>query len=194
MTSLVHLAFPQTFFVQGFSKHFNTLNISELTQFYSTGKIEVNLPDYAHNMEFGPLPDARTLRRLNRLRMRDPLNLVLKYPEGVESYSSNYVISLAEPMHILSAIVEEPVSAVIIVKDVDENPVEDSDSKSVDSNFTNVSSLNEDEIIMVKENEPAPIDLSGASLSDDLSGASLPEVLVVRDVVEPACTPCCVIS
>jgi hypothetical protein len=126
--------------------------------------------------------------------MRDPLNLVLKYPEGVESYSSNYVISLAEPMHILSAIVEEPVSAVIIVKDVDENPVEDSDSKSVDSNFTNVSSLNEDEIIMVKENEPAPIDLSGASLSDDLSGASLPEVLVVRDVVEPACTPCCVIS
>jgi len=117
--------------------------------------------------------------------MRDPLNLVLKYPEGVESYSSNYVISLAEPMPILPGIVEEPVSAVIIVKELDENPVEDSDNKSIDSNFTNVSSLNEDEIIMLKENEPAPI---------DLSGASLPEVLVVRDAVEPACTPCCVIS
>ena len=88
-------------------------------------------------------------------------------------------------MPILHAVVEDPVSAVIIVKDVDENPVEHSDSKSVDSNFTNVSSLNEDEIIMVKENEPAPI---------DVSEVSLPEVLVVRDVVEPACTPCCVIS
>jgi hypothetical protein len=185
MTSLVHLAFPKTFFVQGFSKHFNTLNVSELTQFYSTGKIEVKLPDYACNMEFGPLPDARTLRRLNRLKMREVHDLVLKYPEGVESYSSNYVISLAELMPVLPAVVEEPVSAVIIVKELDENPVEDSDSKSVDSNFTNVSSLNDDEIIMVKENEPAPI---------DISGDSLPEVLVVRDVVEPACTPCCVIS
>ena len=193
MTSLVHLAFPKTFFVQGFSKHFNTLNVSELTQFYSTGKIEVKLPDYACNMEFGPLPDARTLRRLNRLKMREVHELVLKYPEGVGSYSSNYVISLAELMPVLpavveepvSAVVEEPVSAVIIVKELDENPVEDSDNKSVDSNFTNVSSLNEDEIIMVKENEPAPI---------DLSEASLPEVLVVGDVVEPACTPCCVIS
>jgi len=185
MTSLVHLALPQTFFVQRFSKHFNTLNVSELTQFYSTDKIDMSAHVHATNMEFGPLPDARTLRRLNRLRMRDPLNLVLKYPEGVESYSSNYVISLAEPMPILPGIVEEPVSAVIIVKELDENPVEDSDNKSIDSNFTNVSSLNEDEIIMLKENEPAPI---------DLSGASLPEVLVVRDAVEPACTPCCVIS
>ena len=181
----MHLAFPQTFFVQGFSKHFNTLNISELTQFYSTGKIDTCLHVDTSNMEFGPLPDARTLRRLNRLRMRETHDLVLKYPEGVESYSSNYVTALGEPMPILHAVVEEPVSAVIIVKDVDENPVEHSDSKSVDSNFTNVSSLNEDEIIMVKENEPAPI---------DVSEASLPEVLVVRDVVEPACTPCCVIS
>jgi hypothetical protein len=185
MTSLVHLAFPQTFFVQGFSKHFKTVNISELTQFYSTGKIEVFSPDYTHNMEFGPLPDARTLRRLNRLKMRETHDLVLKYPEGVESYSSNYIISLAESMPALPATVEEPVEAVIIVKELDENPVENTDNKSIDSNWTDVSSLSDNEIIMVKENEPPPL---------DLSGASLPELLVVRNVVEPACTPCCVIS
>jgi hypothetical protein len=114
--------------------------------------------------------------------MRETHDLVLKYPEGVESYSSNYIISLAE---LMPTAVEEPVGAVIIVKDIDENPVENTDNKSIDSNWTDVSSLSDNEIIMVKENEPSPL---------DLSGNSPPETLVVREYVEPACTPCCVIS
>jgi hypothetical protein len=215
MTSLVHFTFPQTFFVQGFSKHFNIMNTSEPTQFYSNYKIDVNFPQGDTTtimIEFGPIPDARTLRRLNRLKKREmngvcepDFGLTLAYPPGVESYSNKYIQFVTEYVSSVTTVIEEPVASVIYVNDLDENPVlVDSENKSIDSTQTNVSSLNEDEIILVKENDVPFVDLSGNNplavvtevepVNDIVTEPVSEPVPVVVKTVEPACAPCCVIS
>ena len=141
-------------------------------------------------IEFGPIPDARTLRRLNRLKKREPSvaqqDFVLTYPPGAESYSNNYVTFLAEHMPTITAmttIVEEPSAPVVIVKDLVENPVqEEVDNKSTDSSWTNVSSLSDNDLNAVKQ-ENIQLDLSGNNMN-------------LRDVeiVKTECTVCCVIS
>jgi hypothetical protein len=207
------------------------MNTSEPSQFYSNYKIELKfayLDTTAIMKEFGPIPDARTVRMLNRLKRREmngvcepDLSLTLAYPPGVESYSNKYTQYLTDYMTPIVAVIENPVESTNYVNDLNENPVlVESETESTDSNWTDISSLNEDEIIMLKENDVPFVDLSG---NTPLDMEAVTEVVKVLDVVnvieivaevtevtevteirevtevpvkvvEPACTPCCVIS
>ena len=234
MTSLLHLAFPQTVQLEWLRKHFSNTYWPTHTQFYSVNKIEtITLKNVTIYMS--DIMDARTLRRLNRLKKRELNSTVLKPVEAVVEpvcftdmpwYKLNLNMILdgessatikPEPLYVCKSCYEYNTAYstdFVLVNDVvqDESiiPVDNSDSKSSNSSWTNVSSLKEDEIVAVNvefSGTPIMTDLSGASVLADVSGASVladvSDASVLSDVsgttlhiatVREACAPCCIIS
>ena len=213
-----------------------------------------------------PLADARTLRRLNRLRKRESAEVeakrmatlkALEKPEPVlfedlpwyqlnlntlMNLSSDCIIE-SEPLYVckncfeyntaytnifvpvedipcdivcvseeemVTAQGESEVLRVVCPVEVVPNAHDVSDSKSANSNWTDVSSLNDDELVAIKSDPPvtpvnilcAPTDLSGVVVDVsgtpiDVSGTQLDlsggPVLKINTISE-SCAPCCVIS
>jgi hypothetical protein len=218
-----------------------------MPQFYVVNKIEKPSPKNV-SIKMGDIVDARTLRRLNRLKKRESAENALKTlqnPDPVlfvdmpwyqlnlnallDSEEKPYIWS--QPLYVCKSCYQyntaystdfvpvecdANVNTSTALEAVVDAPKDNSSEMSVDSNWTNVSSLKADELSIVqREYSETPIknilavDLSGALVDlsanvIDLSGAPVYlsevtntpsdkglELRVPSDV--KSCTACCTI-
>lgn len=247
MTSLLHFTFPETFQLKWLSEHYTRSSPRSMPQFYVVNKIEKPSPKNV-SIKMGDIVDARTLRRLNRLKKRESAENALKTlqnPDPVlfvdmpwyqlnlnallDSEEKPYIWS--QPLYVCKSCYEynTAYSTDFVPVECDANvntstaleavvdvPKDNSSEMSVDSNWTNVSSLKADELSIVqREYSETPIknilavDLSGALVDlsanvIDLSGAPVYlsevtntpsdkglELRAPSDV--KSCTACCTI-
>jgi hypothetical protein len=191
MTGLLHFTFPEILKTEGFSEHPVLKVFTVMPQFYGMNKIEpISRPNISIKMD--DIVDARTLRRLNRLKKREmsinvsnskvkakaappPFEFVDMpwYQMNLNALldGSSVYITKNEPLYVCKSCYEYNTAY-----STDFVPVEDvQDSKSAHTSCTNVSSLKDEEIEAIKlecvdtytpENLPgdcdAVIDVSGA--------------------------------
>ena len=203
MTGLLHFTFPEIFKTEGFSEHPVLKEFTVMPQFYGMNKIE---PISRHNVsiKMDDIMDARTLRRLNRLKKREMSmnvsNSKVKAKAAPPPFEfidmpwyqmnlnalldgSSVYITKNEPLYVCKSCYEYNTAY-----STDFVPVEDvQDSKSVHTSCTNVSSLKDDEIEAIKlecvdtdtpDNLPGDCELS-TELVLDVSGALVVPVSAV---------------
>jgi hypothetical protein len=203
MTGLLHFTFPKILKTEGFRDH-SVVNVwTVMPQFYGMNKIEpISRPNISIKMD--DIVDARTLRRLNRLKKREMnMNVSTKakaakappppfefvdmpwYQMNLNALldGSSVYITKNEPLYVCKSCYEYNTAY-----STDFVPVEDvQDSKSAHTSCTNVSSLKDYEIEAIKlecvdtdtpDNLPGDCEVT-AELVLDVSGALVVPVSAV---------------